>query len=64
MDALAGLLVPLWAQKDFGAWQVFGGGGYTFNPGRDGRDFWQGGVAVLRQVSDRFALGATRSRAT
>src|SRR5436190_3736907 len=34
------LLLPVWAQKDFGPWSLFGGGGYTINPGEGNRDFW------------------------
>ena len=51
------LFLPIWAEKDFGPWQVFGGGGYQINPGPDQRDFWQGGVAVNRSVSRRLSLG-------
>lgn len=32
-------LLPVWAQKDFGPWSVFGGGGYAINPGRGNRDY-------------------------
>lgn len=52
-----GLLLPLWAEKDFGKWQVFGGGGYQINPGPGNRDFWTGGLAVNRQVTERLSLG-------
>jgi hypothetical protein len=52
-----GLLLPVWAEKDFGPWQVFGGGGYQINPGADQRNFWQGGIAVNRIVSKRLQLG-------
>jgi hypothetical protein len=51
------LLLPLWAQKDFGPWSLFGGAGYTINPGAGNRDFWQGGVAVTRSLSERTSLG-------
>jgi len=53
-----GLLLPLWAQKDFGPWSLFGGGGYQINPGADQRDFWQGGVALSRSFGARLTLGA------
>jgi hypothetical protein len=49
--------IPVWAQKDLGQWSVFGGGGYTINPGAGNRDFWQGGFAVNRAVGDRLSLG-------
>jgi hypothetical protein len=38
-----GLFLPLWAEKDFGAWSLFGGGGYNINPGPDQRNFWLSG---------------------
>lgn len=54
----ASFLLPVWAQKDFGPWSVFGGGGYTINPGAGNRDFWQTGIAVTRDLSKRLQLGA------
>jgi hypothetical protein len=51
------LLLPVWAGRDFGHWSVFGGGGYTLNPGADQRNFWTSGVAVTRQVSERLTFG-------
>lgn len=54
----ANLLLPLWAQKDFGPWSVFGGGGYQLNPGRSNRNFWTEGLAVTRAVGERLSLGA------
>lgn len=53
-----GLLLPLWGQKDFGKWQLFGGGGYDINPGPGNRNFWTGGLAVQRPVTERLSLGA------
>jgi hypothetical protein len=55
-------LLPVWAQKDMGAWSVFGGGGYAINPGPGNRDYWIGGIAVSRQVSKRLLLGAEVDR--
>lgn len=52
------LLLPVWAEKDFGPWSVFGGGGYQINPGADERGFWQGGVTVTRNMTKRLQLGA------
>ncbi len=51
------LLLPIWAQRDFGPWSLFGGGGYTINPGAGNRDFWQGGLALTRTISERLSLG-------
>jgi hypothetical protein len=52
------LLLPVWAQKDFGRWSLFGGGGYTINPGAGNRDFWQSGLALTRTLGPRLSLGA------
>ena len=51
------LLLPLWVQKDFGKTSVFGGGGYEINPGTGNRDFWQAGIAVTHDFSDKLQLG-------
>ena len=53
----ASFLLPVWAQKDIGKWSIFGGGGYTINPGAGNRNFWQAGLAVTRDVSERLSLG-------
>jgi hypothetical protein len=53
----ANLLLPVWAQKDFGDWSVFGGGGYQINPGAGQKNFWQGGLAVSRAFGKAFTLG-------
>ena len=53
-----GLLLPIWVEKDFGPWSVFGGGGYQINPGAGQLNFWQGGVAISRTLSNRLSLGA------
>ncbi len=52
------LLLPVWAEKDFGKWAVFGGGGYQINPGPGQRNFWQGGLTVTRALGERLSLGA------
>lgn len=52
-----GVSIPLWAQKDFGGWSLFGGGGWTLNPGAGNRDYGFGGIALARQVSKRLSLG-------
>jgi hypothetical protein len=44
-------------QKTVGQWTMFGGGGYTNNPGPGNRDFANYGVALQRQVTDALALG-------
>jgi hypothetical protein len=51
------LLLPLWIGKDFaGGVSIFGGGGYELNPG--GTNFWQGGVALTKEVTPKVSLGA------
>jgi hypothetical protein len=51
------LFLPVWAEKDFGKWSVFGGGGYDLNPGRGLKDYTLSGVALTRAVSRRLNLG-------
>lgn len=51
------VLLPMWAQRDFGKWSVFGGGGYTINPGRDSRNYWQQGIVLTRQIRPGLQLG-------
>jgi hypothetical protein len=51
-------LLPVWVQKDLGAWQVFGGGGYTLNPGPGNQNYWISGLAAQRQTTERLSLGA------
>jgi hypothetical protein len=58
------LLLPLWAQKDFGKWSLFGGGGYTLNPGAGQRNFWLTGIGLSRAIGDRFMLGTEVYRQT
>ncbi len=55
-------LLPIWAQKDFGNWSLFGGGGYAINPGPGNRNYWTGGVALTRQLGDRLVLGIEADR--
>lgn len=55
-------LLPVWAQKDWGKWSMFGGGGYAINPGPGNHDYWTGGAAITRQVGSRLLLGAEADR--
>ncbi len=55
-------LLPVWFQKDSGKWSVFGGGGYSINPGPGNRDYWTGGLALSRQVSDKLLMGIEADR--
>lgn len=49
--------LPIWAQKDFGDWTTYGGGGWWHNPGEGNRDFWFFGWALMRKVTDKLSLG-------
>ena len=51
------LLLPVWAQKDYGKWSLFGGGGYMLNPGPGQRNYPIWGAVVNRQVAGGFQLG-------
>ncbi|MFM6933088.1 MAG: transporter [Novosphingobium sp.] len=55
-------LLPVWIQKDAGKWSVFGGGGYAINPGAGNRNYWTGGVALSRQVSEALLVGVEIDR--
>ena len=51
------LLLPVWAQKDFGSTSLFGGGGYEINPQPGNRDFWQEGAALTHDFGHGFTGG-------
>lgn len=55
-------LLPIWIQKDKGAWSLFGGGGYAINPGPDNRNYWTGGIALTRKFSNRLLVGIEADR--
>lgn len=49
--------LPLWLERDWGPWTVYGGGGRWFmhDPGQ--RDWWYSGVLVQRQLDPDLYLG-------
>ena len=49
--------ISLWAQKDVGDWSMFGGGGYTVDPGDENKNAWVYGLALSRQVTSQLNLG-------
>ena len=56
-------LLPIWIGKDFaGGTSLFGGGGFTINPGVGNRDFWQAAIAVTHDLSDRVSVGTEVTR--
>ena len=50
--------LPVWLQKSFGDWTIYGGGGYGLNPGAGNADWGFGGVVVQRQVAKNVLFGA------
>jgi len=56
--------LPLWLQKSFGGWTVYGGGGYGINPGAQNRNWGFGGVVMQRQITKNVLLGAEIYRLT
>jgi hypothetical protein len=52
------VLLPIWLQKSFGPWTIYGGGGFWYNPGQeDNKNFWQTGVVVMRELSKTISVG-------
>jgi len=52
------VLIPIWLQKSFGPWTIYGGGGYWHNPGaEDNKNFWQTGLVVMRELSKTISVG-------
>ena len=51
------VLLPVWAEKDWGAWSLFGGGGWQYNAGPGDHSFFTGGAVLTRQVTKQLSLG-------
>jgi hypothetical protein len=49
--------LPVWVQKSFGKWTIYGGGGYGINPGIGNENWGFGGMVVQRQITKNFLLG-------
>lgn len=56
-DSQASFLLPIWVQKDWGKWSVFGGGGCQFSAAGRSRDFCIYGGTLTRQVLPELQLG-------
>jgi hypothetical protein len=56
--------LPLWLQKSFGDWTVYGGGGYGINPGAGNENWGFGGLVVQRHLAKNVLLGAEVYRRT
>jgi len=49
--------LPLWLQKSFGNWTVYGGGGYGINAGAGHENWGFGGAVVQYQIRENISLG-------
>jgi Putative MetA-pathway of phenol degradation len=56
-DHHASFLLPLWLEKDWGKWSVYGGGGCELNQGGISQNFCEGGLVVANQVKSDLQLG-------
>jgi hypothetical protein len=54
---LDALLPPIWMQKSFGKWTMYGGGGYWINPGAGNQNWEYAGALLQRQVFKTLSLG-------
>ena len=52
------LLLPIWLEKDFGAWSSFGGGGCVINRGGDAQNSCLMGWAFTKQILPNLQIGA------
>jgi hypothetical protein len=53
------VFLPVWAQKSFGEWTTYGGGGYWINQDEAAGDknFWFFGWLLERKITERLTLG-------
>jgi hypothetical protein len=51
------IFLPLWAQKSFGPWTTYGGGGYWINPGTNNKNWVFLGWLLQRDISKYLTLG-------
>jgi len=52
------LLLPLWAQKSWGDWSTFGGGGCVLNRSKQTQNYCLLGWALMRQLLPDLQVGA------
>ena len=50
-------LLPVWLQKTWGSWTVYGGGGYGINPGPGLRNYGFVGTVLQKQVTKPLLVG-------
>jgi len=58
------LLLPIWVEKDWGDWSVYGGGGFSDNQHGEDRNNWFAGWVLLRKVSEHLQIGGEIYRQT
>jgi hypothetical protein len=56
--------LPVWAQKGFGDWTIYGGGGYGINPGAGNENWGFVGTVLQKQVRKNILLGGEIYHAT
>jgi hypothetical protein len=56
-DNHAAVSLPFWAERDWGKWSTFGGGGCVLNRTRDTQNYCFAGWAVTREVLEGVRLG-------
>jgi hypothetical protein len=54
----ASLFLPVWVERDWGAWSSFGGGGCSIDRGGESQDFCQLSWALVREVAPGLKIGA------
>lgn len=54
----AQVFIPIFAQKSWGPWTTYGGGGYWFNPGEGNKNWTFLGWLLQRDFSEKLTLGA------
>jgi len=57
-DKHISVLLPLWAEKDWGDWSTFGGGGCVLSRGGGSQDYCLAGWALTRAITPALRLGA------
>lgn len=53
------VFLPVWAQKSFGDWTTYGGGGYWINQNDNfgDKNYWFAGWLLQRKITDKLTLG-------
>ncbi|MGA2172820.1 MAG: hypothetical protein ABSG82_07405 [Sedimentisphaerales bacterium] len=49
--------LPVWAQKSWGPWTTYGGGGYAVNPAPGQQNYFFAGWVLQRDLSEQLTLG-------